>query len=69
MRVLALAFFSVGGAVWALLHYYAHPHAPMMVAVPKAAPTFDADAGETEVPEELLEAIPSHAAEPVSAPR
>ena len=41
----------------------------MVMVVPRPEPTFDADAGETEVPPELLEAIPSHAAEVGSAPR
>ena len=55
LRVVALAFFSVGGAVWALVRYYTHPREPMMVVVAKPAPTFDADAGEMEVPPEFFE--------------
>jgi hypothetical protein len=55
LRVMALAFISVGGAVWALVHHLTHPHVPMMVPIARAAPTFDADAGEIEVPPEFFE--------------
>jgi hypothetical protein len=55
LRVVALAFFSIGGALWALVRYYTHPRQPMVVVVPRPAPTFDADAGEIEVPPEFLE--------------
>jgi hypothetical protein len=55
LRVVLLAFVSIGGALWALVRYYTHPHQPMVVMVPRPAPTFDADAGEIEVPPEFLE--------------
>lgn len=53
-RIVALALFSVGGAIWALHRYYTHPHQPVVVMVPASAPTYDADAGEMPVPEEYL---------------
>lgn len=54
-RIIALAAFSIIGAVWALVRYYTHPHAQMVVAVPPPAPTYDADAGEIPVPEIYLQ--------------
>jgi hypothetical protein len=55
LRVLLLALVSIGGAAWALVRSYTHPHQPIVVMVPNPAPTFDADAGEMEVPPEFLE--------------
>ena len=48
-RIVALATFSIAGAVWALVRYYTHPHAQMLVPVPPPALTYDPDAGETPI--------------------
>ncbi len=48
-RIVALATFSIAGAIWALVRYYTHPRAPMLVPVPPPALTYDPDAGETPV--------------------
>jgi hypothetical protein len=54
VRIVALAAAGVLAAAWGLWHHYARELPPMRVparAVPSAAPTYDADAGEIPVPE------------------
>jgi hypothetical protein len=42
------------GAFWALVRHYTHTLPPLRVpVVPATAPTYDADAGETPVPDTL----------------
>jgi hypothetical protein len=48
LRVVLLASVAVVGSVWALVRFYTHPHQPMMVATPQAAP-WDAGAGLVEI--------------------
>ena len=52
VRIVLLAIVSAVAAGWALAHHYSVHFMPMEVpATPRAAPTFDADAGELPVPE------------------
>jgi hypothetical protein len=45
---------AIAGAAWALARHYTHTLPPLRVPfVPAAAPTYDADAGETPVPDTL----------------
>jgi len=52
VRTLIVGVIAIGGAAWALDRHYTHALPPMRVpASPRAAPTFDADAGEFPVPD------------------
>ncbi len=51
VRIMLLALLGALGAGWALANHFHVGFAPMEVAVPRAAPTYDADAGEIPVPE------------------
>ncbi|HLK37834.1 MAG TPA: hypothetical protein VKU41_13830 [Polyangiaceae bacterium] len=53
VRALILGSIGIAGATWALVRHYTRTPAPMLVPVPSAAPTYDADAGEMPVPEVL----------------
>jgi hypothetical protein len=55
-RVLMLASVAVVGSIWALVRFYTHPHAPMLVPVARDAATWDAGAGLIEAPE--VEVVP-----------
>jgi hypothetical protein len=50
VRVVLLGAVGVAAAIYALVRHYTHPPVPMHVT-PSAAPTYDADAGETPVPD------------------
>jgi hypothetical protein len=52
MRVVGLAIAGILAAAWALANHSTAHMPPMSVPVaPKPAPTYDADAGETPVPD------------------
>ncbi len=53
VRLVAFALAAAIAAVWALVYHYTREVPPMRVpvAAPRAAPTFDPDAGEMPVPE------------------
>ena len=53
LRYVLLAAAAILGAAWALQYHYGYPRAPLVVPIPSAhpAPTFDADAGETPIPD------------------
>jgi hypothetical protein len=53
VRTVLIALLAIGGATWALVRHYTHTPPPMRVPVPRAAPTYDADAGEIPIPDEL----------------
>ena len=53
VRALLLGSIAIAGAAWAIVRHYTLAPAPMLVPVPSAAPTYDADAGEIPVPEVL----------------
>jgi hypothetical protein len=56
VRTLIVGFIAIGGAAWALDRHYTHVLPPMRVpVVPREAPTFDADAGETPVPDFFMD--------------
>jgi hypothetical protein len=51
-RTVVVALAALLFCVWALVRHYTFVPKPMLVpAAPSAAPTYDADAGETPVPE------------------
>jgi hypothetical protein len=55
VRTVVFALVAIAGAAGALVRHCTHAPVPMRVPVPRAAPTYDADAGEVPVPDYLLE--------------
>jgi hypothetical protein len=54
VRALVLAVLVIAAAAWALFHHSSFVPPPMLVpAPPKAAPTYDIEAGELPVPETI----------------
>jgi hypothetical protein len=54
LRTVFFGVLAIAGAAWALARHYTHTLPPLRVPfVPAAAPTYDADAGETPVPDTL----------------
>jgi hypothetical protein len=52
LRIALLALLAIAGAAWALARHYTNALPPMRVPVqPRAAPTYDPDAGEMPVPD------------------
>lgn len=52
LRTLLVGLLAIFGAAWALARHYTQTLPPLRVPVPtRAAPTFDADAGEFPVPD------------------
>jgi len=52
VRTLIVGLIAIGGAAWALDRHYTHALPAMRVpSTPRAAPTYDADAGEFPVPD------------------
>jgi hypothetical protein len=49
--ILALALVALGFSAWAIHRHASYKPRPMLVPAPRPAPTYDADAGETPVPE------------------
>jgi hypothetical protein len=49
-RTLLFGLLAIAGAIWGLVRYYTHTPPPLRVPV-APAPTYDADAGETPVPD------------------
>jgi len=56
VRALLFGLLAILGAAWALHRHYTVTPPPMLVPVtPRAAPAYDADAGEIPVPDEWLD--------------
>jgi hypothetical protein len=53
VRTVLIGLLAIAGAAWALVRHYTHTLPPMRVPVPREAPTYDADAGEFPIPDEL----------------
>jgi hypothetical protein len=55
VRTVVFALVAIAGAAGALVRHCTHTPPPMRVPVPRAAATYDADAGEVPVPDTLIE--------------